>query len=342
MILSYSSKAFLKFSFSKVLILILSLTYSLQFTEKITPFHEFSMEIINNYSISFQVKNIGSKQGWVGVGFGGDIMENVDYHIFTWMNNGFSYTDSWSHEYESPRDDRSYGGTVDIKNIKETAVDADRLVTYERNTDTNDEYDHVFVEGENPFVVAWWADEGMNKHGSFVREGSINIDFKNKIVTLSLKRHVVWEVHGIILLISWTILNGFGYMAGRMLKHLPFFKWFHLFTSGLNGLLTLVFGVVGLATSKNYFLFFIIIGVEGSDGKDGQLHKLHQILGIIFIVITTLQSIGGLVKLFKVYGANLKNDFELKTKVFHKYTGIILSWVVMIQTIVGGYLLYQN
>lgn len=82
--------------------------------------------------------------------------------------------------------------------------------------------------------------------------------------------------------------------------------------------------------------------MSGSDGKDGQLHDLHKVLGIIFIVLTTLQSIGGLFKLFKVYGGNLKDDFELKTKVFHKYTGIVLSWVVMIQTIVGGYLLYQN
>lgn len=177
-------------------------------------------------------------------------MENVDYHIFTWMENGFSFVDSWSIEYESPRDDRSYGGTADILNLKETIVGNDRIATYQRKVDTNDLFDHKFVEGDNAFVVAWWTNEQMNKHGSFVKEGNININFSSKTATISLKRHVVWEVHGVILLISWTILNGFGYMAGRMLKHLPFFKWFHLFTSGLNGLLTLVFGIIGLTTSK--------------------------------------------------------------------------------------------
>jgi hypothetical protein len=244
-----------KFRLFKLAITLIILSCYNQLYTKITPSHEFSMEIIDQNSIRFNLTNIGSKQGWVGVGFGGHLMENVDYHIFTWINGGFSFADSWSHEYESPRDDRSYGGTLDIA-PNQTVEGSDRHVTYLRKTNTNDKYDYTFVDGDNPFVVAWWFDEGMDKHGSFVKVGNINMNFQTKTVSISVKAHVPYEVHGIVLLISWTILNGLGYMAGRMLKHLPFFKWFHLFTSGLNGLLTLIFGIVGLVTSKLKKLLF--------------------------------------------------------------------------------------
>ena len=55
---------------------------SLEGTSMITPNHEFTVEILNSETLFFKLRNIGGIKGWVGIGFGGHLMEKVDYHIF--------------------------------------------------------------------------------------------------------------------------------------------------------------------------------------------------------------------------------------------------------------------
>ena len=155
------------------------------------------MTVVNDNTIAFSIRNHGSVKGWVGVGFGGKIMVKTDYHLFTWIDNDFIFTDSWSDDYDYPSNDEGRGGNNDIKDLVEFQDGNDRIVTYTRAVNTGDQYDHVFVSGNNPFVTAWWDNSPVGEHGSFAKTGSIQINFNTKMAIIDSTRYIMWEVHGI-------------------------------------------------------------------------------------------------------------------------------------------------
>eukprot|EP00340_Litonotus_pictus_P003817 CAMPEP_0170522320 /NCGR_PEP_ID=MMETSP0209-20121228/7749_1 /TAXON_ID=665100 ORGANISM="Litonotus pictus, Strain P1" /NCGR_SAMPLE_ID=MMETSP0209 /ASSEMBLY_ACC=CAM_ASM_000301 /LENGTH=735 /DNA_ID=CAMNT_0010809763 /DNA_START=116 /DNA_END=2323 /DNA_ORIENTATION=- len=285
------------------------------------------MEFKNDTAITFTVKFSQNRQGWMGLGFGGHLMEKVDYHIFENFR-GLNYYDAWSDDFDDPTVDSQQ----DMKNLK-NSIDSngDLVLIYERNIQTGDQFDHQFVDGNNEFAVAWWDDSLLSDHGSLVRVGSIDIDMANKLFTINSSVYIIWAVHGWGLMISWSILNSFGYIAGRMLTHLPFFKYFHLFTSGLNGLIGFVFAILGLVEA-----------VGGDGGTYSGILAIHLAFGMIFIVFSVIMFITGCFTINVVYGGNLKNDLFLKTKVVHKYMGIFMSWFQILLLVTGSYLLYQK
>lgn len=234
-----------------VIILVCLAINSNQNTVKITPYHELTISLVNSTALAFTLNNMDAQAGWVGIGFGGNLMENVDYNIFFWLGT-FSIQDAWSFDYDTPRADTSLGGTSDIKSLTQTTgANGNYIISYERLLDTGDQYDHKFVDGDNDLVVAWWNDD-YTKHGSFVKTGNIKIDLANNTVDISVQRYIIYEVHGLGLLFTWSILNIFSYMAGRLLKHLPIFRWIHGICSGIVGIITLVFGILGIAKGKSY------------------------------------------------------------------------------------------
>jgi len=238
----------MKFLFHLIFILLV-FRVKTQSTTKITPDHSLTIEVIDNENLKFTVRNIGNKQGWVGIGYGGSLMENTDYHLFVWLD-GFNYMDSWSFDQDDPSQDFILGGQDDLTNVTEYADGNDRVVTYNRKVNTGDSYDYKFVEGDNNLQIAWWEKEDVGDHGSLAKTGNIYINFNTKEVKINPTYYIVWEVHGIVMLIAWCILNSIGYITGRLFKHVQLFKWIHAFTSGTCGLLNLIFGIVGLSSGK--------------------------------------------------------------------------------------------
>ena len=243
-----------------ILVILLLISQSFQDVAKITPHHHFSVEIKDDNTLTFAIVNMDQQPGWVGVGFGGHLMEKTDYHIFTFKTGKKTTAlDSWSDEHVRPMEDVSWGGKYDLVNGQEHIVKGNTVYFYERKIDTGDKWDHKFVNGDNKMVVSWWDDaDEMTKHGSQVMTGNININFDSKKVSITPTRYVWFELHGIGMLIIWCILNSIGYVTGRFLKHITYFRFIHIATSGTCGIINLVFGIFGLINGKILNLFYII------------------------------------------------------------------------------------
>ena len=229
-------------------------------TKLITPYHELTMEFKQeNDRIYFTLRNINSKNGWVSYGFGGDSMVKTDYHSFTFKVDGsFNRAeDLWSTDQDFPAPDTALsGGKNDIMDLKSFKEGSDGVITYWRYLDTNDKYDNVInSNGKTHFELAWFEEElDISKHASQIRFGSINVNSSKKEISFTVTHHPVLEVHGLVLLFSWSILNSIGYICGRLFRHFPIARWIHLFTSGLTAILTIIFAFVGL--SQGNFLLF--------------------------------------------------------------------------------------
>ena len=59
-----------------------------------------------------------------------------------------------------------------------------------------------------------------------------------------------WEFHGIILTILWSILNFFGYVYARFLRHHPIWIWIHFTCSGLTSLISVAVMAASIAKGK--------------------------------------------------------------------------------------------
>ncbi len=301
---------------------------SVEVTKEITPYHTLTVKFIENDKLHFSLTNKSSQNGYVSIGIGAETMENQDYHTFVWLGGEFSASDQWSSEYETPRSDSSQ----DIMNIiHESYPNGGRIVTYERLLDTKDPLDNVYKDGHNYIAIAWVEDNALTSHGSQIIMGSLNLNFSTKVVELKLKRYVPYEVHGLFLLFGWTILNTTGYVLGRLFRHLTFFKWAHMFTSGLNAFLTIIFFIVGISKS-----------VEFEEDKGKKISSLHLAYGIIVTALTALLIMNGNFIAWFIYGGKTNTQSNLFPKLLHKILGIFVSWTVPISLISGGFLLYQE
>lgn len=311
-----------------LIIILTPLSLQGEATSDISPYHSLTIKFTESDRLHFTLINKTFQKGYVSIGIGAETMENQDYHTFVWIGNEFSATDQWSDDYDTPRSDSSQ----DILNLThESYPNGGRIVTYERLLDTKDRNDNVYLNGKNFIAIAWVEDQALTKHGSQILMGTIDLNFSTKEVKFRFKRYVPWELHGLILLFGWTILNTTGYVFGRLFRHLTYFKWIHIFTSGFNAFLTIAFFIVGITKS-----------VEFPEGNGESISKLHLAYGIIIMVITCLLIINGNFIAWFIYGSKIETQSNLFPKLLHKILGIFLSWTVPISIITGGYLLYQE
>lgn len=70
--------------------------------------------------------------------------------------------------------------------------------------------------------------------------------------------------------------------------------------------------------------------------------NLHRVVGIIVLSLVIFQLILGVLQVKLIYENEVKSEFLLKYKVFHKYNGILVTYLSFISIIVGGGLLYQE
>lgn len=235
----------------KIAIYIVLICISIQDKTILNENNDLIIEFKDSNTLSFEWRN--RKPGWIGIGFGGYLMEEVDYHIVYWQQNNYRIEDSWSDDYDTPVQDIYQGGKTSFLNL-DYYVDietGENVLKYDRLIDTGESVDHKFVDGYNHMVAAWVPDEqSMEEHGSYIRVGKVTLDIAGQSVNIALGRYNIFQAHGLILLICWSILNILGYAAARLLKHLPAWIWIHRFTSGITGALTILMGIWAFVERK--------------------------------------------------------------------------------------------
>lgn len=167
----------------------------------------------------------------------------------------------------------------------------------------------------------------MDDHGSYVRVGSLTVDMQGQTIVIDNGRYLIWEIHGLILVILWCGFNAIGYMAARLFKHVPCLMWSHRVIGSFTCILTIVFVI--LAWLK---------AVEMDDAAT----VIHLIFGVITLALSAIELLTGIYETYFIYGVNLETGFQLKLKGIHKWIGIFLSLCIPIVTITGGWLLYQS
>ncbi len=238
----------------------------------------------------------------------------------------------WSKDYDNPIQDVFGGGTEDLKfesfNINTAG---DRILIYSRLLNTGDNYDNVITVGSNKLVSAWSLyDNNIGKHGAYVGVGSFTVDIANLKVTASIGKYTLWELHGIGLLIVWSILNALSYTVIRLLKHNSFFLWAHRLSGFVITLITIAFTVISITTNA-----------EGPKNDKADI-TIHTIIGFIIAGSSIIMLITGVAQGVLVYGKSLTNDKLFYLKLGHKIIGHVLTYACIVSSITGGWVLYQS
>lgn len=62
-----------------------------------------------------------------------------------------------------------------------------------------------------------------------------------------------WDLHGLSMIILWSVFNFFGYIAARFYKHISFWNWIHLTGSGVTAIYTVVLLSISIYKCMNPF-----------------------------------------------------------------------------------------
>lgn len=303
---------------------------------KINEHNYMTMSISADHtdSVLFEFRNTDLSTDWVSIGIGGDLMERVDVHLINWNIDSNSFVqvyDYWSPNYQMPGEDGFGGGHNDciIQKMTQNPTTNERYVSYLRKLKTGDKFDNDIVLGSNKLVTAWaYSQIDMSQHGSYAQVGTFTLNSDNTI-DISLGRYLPWEIHGIILLIGWTILNSMSYYSSRVMKHSPGFMWFHRIMGFFKGFTSIGLVVLGLAT--------------GADAEDGDVpFIIHKIGGLVGGGIIILIFITGTVQSILVTGKNLHSGAIFKYRIVHKVLGILISYILSAVIITGSFQLYQD
>lgn len=156
----------------------------------------------------------------------------------------YQVSDSWSSVEDTPREDTTLGGTNDLKNITFTKDgQGNGIVSYFRALNTGDKYDTIVkLDDTQPLIMAW-GDGSLQFHGDNRRILSLTISStsssdivdggSNGTNTTTPSNFDLFSLHGISLIIVWTVFNFFGYISARFLKHRSWWVWVHRIGSSL-------------------------------------------------------------------------------------------------------------
>jgi hypothetical protein len=196
----------------------------------------------------------------------------------------YNLYDQWSKGDYAPYADTDLNTTDDLKNIQ-YSVDSSGYATikYTRAYNTGDKYDYVVTPGKSMTISLAWNPGVMNDHKKNFKISSLTIDSSKLVVgtentttstttdsgsSSSVSSNTnntpvtpistpddseefdFWEFHGIIMTVTWSIMNFVGYMSARFFRHYPIWIWVHFIFAGLNTLLSV--GILGasIALSK--------------------------------------------------------------------------------------------
>jgi hypothetical protein len=248
-----------------------------------------------NFQITIKVKfkkitlikgNVGT---YIGLGFGMN-MKNLDIHTVEFLNaTDYNLVDRFGKANGKPSPDKDLGGTSDLKNV-EYSVDASGIPTikYIRAYNTGDIYDNIVMPNTWTPVSLVWNTGTLKYHSKNYIITLITFDSSKLVVqsasskdTLSTKtpsstvvvisntttsqmpqlilggEFNFWEFHGVILTIIWSIMNFFGYVTARFLRHYPIWIWIHFTCSGLTAMVSVGIMATSILKSKYVKLYYL-------------------------------------------------------------------------------------
>jgi hypothetical protein len=180
---------------------------------------------------------------WIGVGYGSPVHINSDMNIVEFIpGEGVKVSDTWSTGYTAPKEDKTFGGTDDIKNIKYSQENGQNVVTYDRAFNTGDPYDKEVIPNI-PFTVSFaWGNGRIGYHIAAYYKTQMILskeDLAPTLVSEPLSQFDFWNFHGITMTIFWTGFSFIGYIFARFLRHLKSWIYFHWVGSGLTALFSI-------------------------------------------------------------------------------------------------------
>jgi len=205
-------------------------------------------------------------------------MKNSDLNVGVMQDQtNFLLHDLWSLGYGRPEDDVQRGGSYDLTDIEyipkdEKVVGSTYKIKYKRKFSTGDvnDFDIVLVYKNFKIIkdtnLTFFCAFGNETKPDFAYHGNGHYIF-TKLFINSLTGEVLFDgvgqntgdrtffiVHGIILSIVWTLLNFFGLVTARYLKHHASWGMYHRIFNGTTFLATVIIGIISILKS-NYIKY---------------------------------------------------------------------------------------
>lgn len=261
--------------------------------------------------------------GWVGIGFGGSSMVDIDLVMGRVDGDGaVEVMDRWS-DYFEPRADAQ----PDILPGSVSGFEEDGFtsITFSRLLDTGDTREDAVItlDGFFPTVFAWSNGDALEYHG-YGRRGTAMINYADgSSITVdsdgSELRHVR-ILHGAIMLVSFGVLYPIGILIARYLSKTTT-HWLFLHQN----IMTLSAGNTLFASVANI--------VSGSSST-----SLHEQIGFSLTAMLVLQiGLGYLIK-YEI----VEVRFVMLVRRSHVWTGRAMSILGFVNVVSGLELLYPN
>jgi hypothetical protein len=278
-------------------------------------------------------------ESWLGIGYGRG-MENVDMNIIEVQQSGrYKLYDSFSFSMTFPKDDTHIGGSNDL-NIVESKIDEQKVkVKYLRKFDTSDKWDKLIDPSKKDFLVLAWGKGSIYYHGSnylttYLIFDDLNTRKTNESSSEKNSAEVVyefsfsfWNMHGITLTLTWTILIFLAYYPLKFHRHYKYSLPIHIFFSSLSFIITII--VLSMS------LFKVIQNFNNFLPK----RSYHVAFGILIFCLVISQVILGIFNLyFHNSGKKFKGTYFInysRAKFFHKLVGKIIILLCYINMITG-------
>ena len=264
------------------------------------------------------------KNFWIGIGYG-PTMTNTPMFIFQPdINPDYDkFNDTWStrHTHPTVYDEKMYS----YKEIESGDEDYYRYEITRKLNITRRANESNVITLDQRLDGCWAYKEGdFGYHGRSNRGGyTMFARSDGTVVFNTVDSGTFYEIHGIIMYISWSILSFLAITSARYMKHL--YKYKMIIHSSAGTLITTNTVIIVWLSLTEYKV------------KDSELKYGHRAIGIIVMVFVLLQFFGGMAVRQSSILLKWKTKYALAAKMIHRLLGFAIVILANFQVMGGLY-----
>jgi hypothetical protein len=169
--------------------------------------------------------------------------------------------------------------------------------------------------------IAWGVGR-LSYHGGNSIRTTFTTENDSGVSVVTTGQFDFYALHGISMIIIWTVLTFFGYCAARFMKHNSKWAYVHFLCCELPALYTfalLIATIVLCKDSPN------TLAKTPIDNSLPTYYEIHLAFGFVFLGLITVQIFFGLINIFGVYyNKKVQNGLILNLKLLHRVKRLLI------------------
>ncbi|TPX37485.1 hypothetical protein SmJEL517_g00706 [Synchytrium microbalum] len=288
-----------------------------------------SLRISDTYLVSWTLDSTAStvtfsmetnNTGWVGLGFGADMVGADMYIVTPYWNSTWNVYDCYASTNNRPSRDIDVGGTNSIYNVIDlvstSATTSLHGFSFTRQLQTSDSYyDTVITNANLSMIFAWSDDPAFNYHGANNRlHASVNLYSAVNPGVTSANLASLKYMHGVVMFCSFAFIYPLGIFVARYSQDLG--RWLDIHRALM------------MTVTSNV----LVVALTALVGSYGDMGFTHSKVGSTEIALIATISITGY--LCSTWAVGWAVTYSHQIRLIHRYGG----YLAYVMGLANGYL----